>query len=229
MNISTRLKAIASLVDKCCKIADIGTDHGYLPIYLIKNHVCERAIASDINKGPVERAKENIEKEGLEDNISCRLGPGMSTIKPHEVDCAVIAGMGGNLIKDIIEQDREIFKSLQYLILQPVQNPDVLRKYIYDSGYEILEEELCIDEDKFYEIIKVKYDEKPKKPDPIYYEISSKLVEEKHHLIKDYINFKINKYNNILSYISEDTALAEERKIQLKHKINKLEEKLKCL
>lgn len=229
MNISTRLKAIASLVDECDKIADIGTDHGYLPIFLMKNHVCEKAIASDINKGPVERAKENIIKEGLENNISCRLGPGMNTIKPHEVDCAIIAGMGGNLIRDIIEQDKEVFKSLKYLILQPVQNPDVLRKYIYDSGYEILEEELCVDENKYYEIIKVKYDEKPHKPDPIYYEVSSKLIEKKHPLIKEYIDFKIHKYNNVLSYISEDTALAEERKIQLNHKINKLEEKLKCL
>lgn len=229
MNISTRLKAIASLVDECDEIADIGTDHGYLPIFLIKNHVCKKAIASDINKGPVERAKENIEKEGLEDTIICRLGPGMTTIKPHEVDCAIIAGMGGNLIRDIIQQDKEVFKSLKYLILQPVQNPDVLREYIYDSGYEILEEELCIDENKYYEIIKVKFDEKPQKPDPIYYEVSSKLIEKKHPLIKEYIDFKIHKYNNILSYISEDTDLAEERKIQLKHKINKLEEKLKCL
>lgn len=229
MNISTRLKTIASLVDKCDKIADIGTDHGYLPIFLIQNGVCKEAIASDINRGPVERAKDNIGGEGLEGVISCRLGAGFTTIKPFEVDGAVIAGMGGNLIRDIIEEKKDVFKSLKFLILQPVQNPDILREYLYKSGYSILDEELCLDEGKYYEIIKIKYDNNIQNVDRIYYEISKKLIEKKHPLIKDYINHKIEKYSNILGYISEDTELADNRKAELNEKIKKLEEILKCL
>ncbi|MEA4826324.1 tRNA (adenine(22)-N(1))-methyltransferase [Clostridium sp. JNZ J1-5] len=229
MNISTRLKTIASLVDKCDKIADIGTDHGYLPIFLIQNGVCKEAIASDINRGPVERAKDNIIREKLDRVISCRLGPGFTTIEPFEVDGAIIAGMGGNLIRDIIEEKKDVFKSLKFLILQPVQNPDILREYLYKSGYSILDEELCLDEGKYYEIIKVKYGTNIQVVDSIYYEISKKLIEKKHPLIKDYINYKIEKYSNILGYISEDTELADNRKAELNEKIKKLEEILKCL
>lgn len=229
MNISLRLKTIASLVEKCERISDIGTDHGYLPIYLINEGICNEAIASDINKGPVERAKRNIKRERLSDKITCRLGGGFATIKPYEVDCAIIAGMGGNLIKDIIEERKETFKSLKYAIFQPVQNPEVLRKYIYESGYTILDEELCIDEGKYYEIIKVKYDNKPQKLEDIYYEIGEKLLDKKHPLIKEYITYKINKYTKVIKYINKDTVSAQKRKLEMKIKTHKLEEILKCL
>lgn len=229
MNISTRLKTIGDMVSKCSTIADIGTDHAYLPIYLIKKGVCEKAIASDINKGPVERAIENVQRERLESKIFCRLGSGFKTIKPYEVNCAIIAGMGGNLIRDIIEDKMDVFKSLDYAILQPVQNPDVLRKYIYEAGYEVIDEELCIDDNKYYEIIKVKYGIKSKELEDIYYEIGEKLVEKKHPLLKLYIEHKLDKYNNILKYISEDTELAEKRKQEIIDRIKKLEELLTCL
>ncbi|KGM97894.1 SAM-dependent methyltransferase [Clostridium novyi A str. 4552] len=229
MNISLRLKTIVLLVDKCEKICDIGTDHAYLPIYLIKNGVCDSVIASDINKGPVEKAKSNIRREGLSDKITCRLGGGLATIKPNEVNGAIIAGMGGNLIRDIIEESKDVFKSIDYCILQPVQNPDVLRKYIYESGYDVLDEELCFDEGKYYEIIKVKFNNNPKKLDNIYYEIGEKLIDKKHPLVKEYINFKIDKYENIMKFINDDTELAKKRKIELKQNIKKLEELLKCL
>lgn len=224
MNISIRLKTIASLIDECNRISDVGTDHAYLPIYLIKMGICKEAIASDINIGPVEKAEHNIKREGLENKIICRLGAGLTTIEPYEVDCAIIAGMGGNLIRDIIEESKDVFKSLKYAVLQPVQNPDILRKYLYESGYDILEEELCIDEGKYYEIIKVKYNNEPKVLDDIYYEIGEKLICKRHPLLKEYINHKVNKYANILSYIDDETELAKLRRIELEKKIRKLEE-----
>ncbi|MCY6484235.1 class I SAM-dependent methyltransferase [Clostridium aestuarii] len=229
MNISTRLKDIASMLDKCKNMADIGTDHAYLPIYLIKKGICNSAIASDINKGPVDKARININKEGLSEKIDCRLGQGLRTIEPYEVECVVIAGMGGNLIRDIIEERKNVFKSSQYMILQPVQNPEVLRKYIYEQGYDIIDEELSIDEEKFYEIIKVRYDNKPKKLDNIYYEISEKLISKKHPLLNKYIAFKINKCKNILNYIEDKTEPAKKRKQEIEVKVNKLEELLLCL
>lgn len=84
-------------------------------------------------------------------------------LKPNEVDSVVIAGMGGNLIRDIIEERLDVFKSLKYAVLQPVQNPEVLREYLYKRGFNILGEQLCIDESKYYEIIKVCYASKIEK------------------------------------------------------------------
>jgi tRNA (adenine22-N1)-methyltransferase len=226
MELSLRLKMVASLVEKCETMADIGTDHAYIPIYLVKEGVCNKAIASDINKGPVEKAKINVALEGLQNKIECRLGGGLSTIEPGEVDCAVIAGMGGNLIRDIIEERKDVFKSLEYLILQPVQNPEILREYIIQSGYQILDEELCIDENKFYEIIKIKYDHKPMLVDPIFYEIGNKLIDKEHPLVREYINYKLEKYYKILNLISENTLNSQQRKFEVSVKIQKLKELL---
>lgn len=228
MEISTRLKTIASMVDNCRSIADIGTDHGYLPIYLVKQGVCHKAIACDINKGPLQKAKNNINIQGLSDKITCRLGGGLNTIESFEVECAVIAGMGGNLIRDIIEEKKEIFKNLKYAILQPVQNPEVLRKYIYDNGYEIIDEELCLEENKYYEIIKVRFNNIERKSiDNIFYEVSEILVQKKHSLIDEFIRYKIKNYKKILSFIDDDTIHANNRKEELNLKILKLEDLLK--
>ncbi len=226
MELGIRLKKIASLVEVCEKMADIGTDHAYIPIYLIKKEICRYAVASDINKGPVEKAKKNVHSEKLQDKIECRLGGGLSTIKPYEVQTVVIAGMGGNLIRDIIEEGLEVFKTLKSCILQPVQNPEILREYIYSHGFEILQEELCIEDDKFYEIIKIRYNNKPTAINPIYYEISKKLIEDSHPLMKQYISSKIEKYYKIYNNLTENTENANNRKSGLKIKIDKLKELL---
>ena len=229
MDISIRLKTIANMVDKCNCCADIGTDHGYIPIYLVKKGVCKKAIASDINRGPIEKALKNVKKEGLEEYIDCRIGGGMTTLKLGEAEASVIAGMGGNLIRDIIEDSMDIFKSLDYVIAQPVQNPEVLREYIYSKGYKILGEELCFEDGKYYEIIKVKYDNNIEEIDSIFYEVSKHLLDEKHPLIEEFITSKINKFSKVLGFITEDTEGAKVRRGELIHKINKLKELIKCL
>ncbi|MCM8710430.1 class I SAM-dependent methyltransferase [Clostridium sp. SYSU_GA19001] len=227
MELSLRLKKVASMVEKCTRIADIGTDHAYIPIYLIKNEICESAIATDINKGPVEKAKVNIYLENLSDRIECRLGGGFSTIKPSEVQCAIIAGMGGNLIRDIIEEGIDVFKSIDYCVLQPVQNPEVLREYIYKCGYKIIDEELCVEDNKFYEIMKIKFDRKPINLNPIYYEISKVLIDKKHPLLKEYISYKLEKYYKIKEYITGYTENSERKRAETIEKIKSLEGLLK--
>lgn len=229
MELSLRLKVIASMVDKCECVADIGTDHGYIPIDLIKNNVCNKAIASDINKGPVEKVKFNVRIEDLEDKIHCRLGGGLTTINKGEVQGIVIAGMGGNLIRDIIEERLNIFKELKFAVLQPVQNPEVLREYIYKNGYKIIDEELCIDDNRFYEIIKIRYANEVEEVDDIYYEIGKKLIDSKHPLVKEFIEYKINRYSEIHNNIKDNTESARRRKNELKDKIKRLEELKQCL
>lgn len=230
MEIGKRLKMIASMVDNNSDcIADIGTDHGYIPVYLVKNSICKRAIASDINKGPLKKARINIEMESCENKIQCRLGAGLSTLKPSEADGIVIAGMGGNLIRDIIEDDKEIFKNLKFAVLQPAQNPEILRRYVYESGYKIIDEDICIDDGIFYEVIKVCYGSENMPVDSIFYEVSSILIQKKHPLIGKYIDLKIDKYEKILNTISVESISAIKRKSELSNKIIKLKELKKCL
>ena len=229
MELSIRLNEIISLVHKTNIIADIGTDHGYIPIYLIKNKLCKTAIASDINLGPKNKAEFNISIEGLSEKIQCRLGGGLNTIKPYEAQAVIIAGMGGYLIRDIIEERLDVFKSLNYAILQPAQNPEILRKYIYERGFKIIDEELCFEQNKYYETIKVAYDDKPKIEDDFYYEISKILIKKAHPLIKDYVKYKLIVYNKIYDEIKYGTEAAQKRKSEVKLRIDKLKEVLPCL
>lgn len=229
MILSDRLKHISDLVTEVKSIVDVGTDHAYIPIYLVKNNIVKSAIASDINKGPVDKAKKNVKVYGLEDRITCRLGGGLTTVSPKEVEVAIIAGMGGNLIRDIIEDSMEVFKELSYTILQPVQNPEVLREYIYKEGFTILDETIVKDEEKYYEIIKVKYDKNQKAVNPIYYEISEILLKKKDPIFKEYIEYKLTKYTRVYENLKEETESAIKRKSELKTIIEKLKEFLQCL
>lgn len=229
MDISKRLLKIAEMVDTCNTVADIGTDHGYIPIYLIENNICSNAIASDINSGPLKKAKFNIEMEELEDKIQVRLGSGLSVLKKDEAQCIVIAGMGGNTIKDMLEERREIIKNTKSIVLQPVQNPEVVRKYVYEKGFCILDEDLCFDENKYYEIIKIAYGDSQTLVDSIYYEIGKCLIEKKHPLLKNYIMKKINSYEKILDNIKEETTMAIKRKDEIAEKLVKMKGILKCI
>ncbi|WP_163194299.1 tRNA (adenine(22)-N(1))-methyltransferase [Clostridium thermarum] len=229
MNISDRLMKIANMVHRCNSMADIGTDHGYIPIFLVKKGICDTAIASDINKGPVLKAEKNVKLYGLQDKIQCRLGGGLKTIVPGEVDTAVIAGMGGHLIVSILEESAEVAQKMQALILQPVQHVEILRKYLYENGYEILSEDLCFDEGKYYEIIKARYDGKKRTLEDIYYEISPFLMKKRHPLLQEYILHKINKNNIIVENINEDTEAASRRKEDLIRHNLKLKGIMACL
>lgn len=223
MDISKRLEFIANHIDKCESIIDVGTDHGYIPIYVVKKGLCNKAIASDINKDPVKKAQLNVALEGLSKKIDVRLGGGLQTVDIKEVEGVVIAGMGGNLIRDILEHDKRKLPFYKFLILQPAQNPEVLREYLYNNGYEILGEDLCFDEGIYYELFKVRKNSKENmKLDPIYYEFSPTLLKDKHPLMIGYLQEKEEKYNRILSFIKEDSESAIRRKKEVQDKLKEI-------
>ncbi|WP_297517484.1 class I SAM-dependent methyltransferase [uncultured Clostridium sp.] len=227
MELSIRLKTIADSVDKCESVADIGTDHGYVPIYLVERGICERAIASDINKGPISKAKMNISFEGLSSKIDCYLGGGLKPLKVNEVEGIVIAGMGGNLTRDILLADMKKVQNYKFMILQPAQNPEVLREFLYSNEYEIIDEDLILDEGTYYELFKVKYNkeaESLKFEDEIYYEVSPVLLKKKHPLINDYLDSKISRCEKVITHIKEDTQMANAKKQELRNKVNILEQ-----
>ena len=228
MELSKRLNWIIEKLNKVDIIMDVGTDHGYIPIYLVKNNIASKVIASDINKDPLKKAQINASLDGVIDKIDLRLGRGLSPLNNKEADAVIIAGMGGNLIRDILENDLNKIKNLEYLILQPAQNPEVLRKYLYNNNYEILEEDICLDENKYYELFKVKY----KMGDyilleDIFYEISPTILNKKLPLLKSYIESKIQKNKRIIEFIKDNTEHAIERKNELKEKNQRLAKLLK--
>lgn len=221
MELSKRLNFIINNIENSTVLADIGTDHGYIPLYATKNGLCSKAIAVDINKDPLDKARLNAILEGAGDELEFRLGDGLKPLEKDEAEVVIIAGMGGNLIRDILEESMDKVTSLNYLILVPAQNPEVLREYLYNNDYEIICEDLCEEEGIYYELFKVrKKDGESMALDPIYYEVSPKLLMQKHPLMKEYLNSKIENYKKILSFITESTVSAKERKASVEEKIN---------
>jgi len=226
LNIGKRLEAIANFVDKGSRVADVGTDHGYIPVYLVKKGYSSFVVASDINKGPLEKAISFVRLNGLEKNIETRLGGGLSVLEPGEVDEVIIAGMGGVLMANIIEASLDVARSARKLILQPMQAPDELRRYLLDGGFEITREALVKEEGKVYEIMEVRYtDVRSYEDDEIYFEVGRRLLDSHDPLLAEFIDRKIKKYEDIvISIEGKKTQKAQERREYCISKIERLKE-----
>jgi len=155
MQLSRRLMAVAKMVTPGNKIADVGTDHGYIPIYLVDQEIIPQAIAMDVNQGPLKRAVENITAHGITTAIETRLSDGVLALKAGEVDSVVIAGMGGNLVMRILSAGSDVLKTVKELILQPQSELTKLRYFLQDNGYKIVAEEMVYEDGKFYPMMKV--------------------------------------------------------------------------
>lgn len=225
MELSKRLQGITKMVDRSQIGLDIGCDHGYIPMYLVKNNYCKRFIASDVNLGPLEKAKRNIENEGLINKIELRRGSGFKVVSENEVNFAILSGMGGYLIRDLIEESFDIVSKLQYLILQPIQNIEVLREYLYNKGFEILDEAIVWD-DFYYQILKVKAAEVKytKKYKSRYSYFGEKLLQNKDIFVAYAIDKKIEDIHKIIDLITDDGEAALKRRRQLHIELKNLEE-----
>ena len=156
LKLSNRMRAIANMVEPCEMLVDVGTDHGFLPIYLVKNHICTKAIAVDVNQGPLMRAQEHIRQEELTNQITTRLSNGFMAIEPGEAQAAIIAGMGGLLMESILSNGVEVIANMSQLILQPQSDFLSFRRFLYRIHCEILEENMMIEEGKYYTIFKAR-------------------------------------------------------------------------
>ena len=153
--LTPRLQKIYDILSPCEAVCDIGTDHAYIPVCLTLNKKCKKAIASDIKKGPVERARQTVSLYGAENMVDIRLGAGLETVSEKETDAIIIAGMGGLLIAQILEDSENIAKSAKELILQPMTAISELREFLNKNGYTIKEEHIVREEEKLYIIMKV--------------------------------------------------------------------------
>ena len=157
MQLSKRLEAVVRLAGKCRCVADIGTDHGYIPIYMVQQHLAETAIAMDVNKGPLERAEANIQAYLMEEKIQTRLSDGAAALQSGEADAVIIAGMGGLLTIRILEAGAEVMSSVKTLVLQPQSEIGQVRKYLAGHGYRITGEDMVLDEGKYYPMMRVEH------------------------------------------------------------------------
>ena len=154
MQLSKRLQLVASFVSEGQKMAEIGTDHGYVPVYLVQEKKVPYAYACDVNKGPLERAGFHIKEAGLQGQIETRLGSGLSVLRPGEAQSVVIAGMGGPLMVRLLEERADVVAQVTELILSPHSEIDTVRRYLHAHGFAIVREEMVLDEGKFYTVMK---------------------------------------------------------------------------
>lgn len=227
MKLSPRLQAIADFVPQNSVVADIGTDHGYIPRYLIEENISKMVIATDVSQGSLDKTIKYINESIFDNVITARLGDGLDVIKPFEVDTVVIAGMGGLLIRDILSKNRKVTNSINNFILQPMVASKELREYLLKNGYTIVDEELVNEEDKYYEIIFAKAGKELIEKE-IYFQISKRLIDKKHPLLKELINTRIESTKNILRELSDkDTIKSRERIEELKKNLEDYMEVLK--
>ena len=152
-----RLQTIASLVPQGARVCDIGTDHGYLPVFLMQNGIAAKVIATDLREKPLENARKNLQKFAVQ-GVETRLCDGLSGVAPHEADTVVIAGMGGEVIRDIIMRCAWLTEEpAAALILQPTTSPEVLRRFLTENGFAILREIPLEENGKAYSVLLSRY------------------------------------------------------------------------
>ena len=160
MKLSPRLAAVAGLVPMGARVADIGCDHGYLSLYLPESGTAAHCIASDVREGPLSAAKENVRASGLEGSIELRLGDGLSGIAPEETDCVILAGMGGDTMREILQAAPWITGGGHTLVLQPQSHTDTLRLWLSGQGFSVTAERVVYDRGHLYVVFRAEWDGK---------------------------------------------------------------------
>lgn len=200
MRLKGRLLSVAEMVPPSRCVVDVGTDHGKLPVWLVKRGIAESAIVTDISAASLKKAEALIRAHGLEDMIEARVGDGLSVIHPGEADTVIIAGMGGVLIRDILKSAPQVTSTVKTFVLQPMKSQGLLRKWLVDNGYAIVDESLAREKDKFYEVMVVQQGKQHIHHD-VYYDIGYMLIKKQHPLLKEFIEYKMAKTAAIIEQL----------------------------
>jgi len=203
--LSNRLQSVADMVTRGNRVCDVGCDHGYVSIYLVKSNISPKAIAMDIRKGPLSQADKNVGLYGVRNLVELRLSDGLEKLEKGEADSLIIAGMGGPLMQEILLRKIEIAKELKEIILQPQSEIPEFRHFLSEQSFEIIDEDMVLEDGKFYPMMKVKYSEK-QKPENCGNGIFSVeetygpiLLEKRHPVLKEYLAREYSKLIEIKS------------------------------
>ena len=210
LKISDRLATVAGLIPKGARLVDIGTDHGYVPIWLLQNGFISSAIAMDVNKGPLARAKENRDRYGFTDVMDLRLSNGFEKLKSGEGDSVLIAGMGGPLMIRIIEEGRENASSIQTWVLQPQSEIPSVRRYLHEHHFDIIDEIMLKDEGKYYMAMKAVPGEAAPWT-PIEYLFGKFLLDRKNPVLEEFITKETAVYERIQKQLKDTHQTESER------------------
>lgn len=223
---SLRLQQIVQQIPDGQGVADIGTDHAQIPIYLANHTNCRPLIAGEKNRGPFRTALHWIRQAGLEDVIDLRLGSGLTVLEPGEVQWAVIAGMGCKTMIAILEESETVARSLEGLMLQPMQGSDELRRWLLAHHYVIQNEWLVKEDDKLFQIIQVRSGQADLVIDDIFYEIGPILFTKGDPLLCEHIQNLITYYEDVRRQVPSEGERALRKMAELDERIVKLKEVL---
>ena len=209
VSLSPRLFAVAELVRQGAVLADIGCDHGFLPVYLLQNGIIKSAVASDINQGPLSSCEQLVVKEGLQNSVSLVLSDGLRGIDCNSYTDVTFCGMGGELISFILNASKEHFSVDKHYIFNPMTHPEILRKYLCDNGFEISRDFIVREQNHYYNVFDAYYTGKIKNFDESYYFLGN-ITDFTH---KDYFTHLLNHLENKMKggadYSSVITAIKE--------------------
>lgn len=220
MELKGRLKLVADMVPDCDIVCDIGTDHAYIPIFLIEHGRCKAAIAADVRPGPIEKARRNITKYKMDGRIGTRIGDGLEPLNEDEADTIVIAGMGGLLITRILSEGIPKAQKAKRLILQPMSAVEEVREWLYQNGFKILNEGLVSERDKIYNAISAKWTGEIEEYNLTDIHIGRKLIDKNEPLLKTFVKKRINQLNIVLKGIEKSNNIREYEFEQTKSLMN---------
>jgi len=210
MDLSKRLSAVASFVTPGYSVADIGTDHGYIPIYLA-GQGSRKIIAMDINAGPLQRAEDHVRLHRLEALIETRISDGLQALKPGEVQAVVLAGMGGALVLKILADSPAVTAKVEEFILQPQSEIAKVRAWLWQQGFIVQAEDMVKEDGKYYPVMYVRHGRAaPYTPAELYY--GRCLLHQKHPILQQFIASEIKRNEQILSQLSRHQSLAADKR-----------------
>lgn len=209
IKLTPRLMAVAELVRQGAVLADIGCDHGCLPVYLLQNDLIKHAVAGDINEGPLSSCRQLVEKENLEDRVCLVLSDGLKNIGTDDYTDVSFCGMGGELIASVLDASKEHFSQDKHYIFNPMTHPEILRKYLCENGFEINRDFIVRENNHYYNVLDAYYTGKPYVRDDSYYFLGNitdfTYKEYFHHLL----NHLENKMKGGADYSSVIAAVRE--------------------
>lgn len=229
MELTKRLEAIACFVSPGSIVADVGTDHGYIPIYLVEKGIINQAYAMDINAGPLERAHKNIQTKGFASSIETILSDGLEALEGRKVDVLIIAGMGGMLIKKILEEAKEQLLCIPDMILSPHLDVDMVRRTIHGLGYCIEKETMVEEEGKFYPILVCHHGHEIYN-NRIEYKYGKKMLEGNHPTYRLFLMKQKTSLEAIVNRLEHSNTPASQKRLEsVQNEISELDEVIKCL